>query len=221
MKKIMMIVALAVATLTASAQREVGTLSLQPKVGLTLTSITNNTWSINDETMDKSLKPGFLVGVELEYQFAPKASIAAAAVYSQQGVKWGDYSTILTSSMGSYSYSIKDRMYDMGYINIPIVVNYYIANNFAIKAGIQPGFLTSSKFKVTENTNGTEVKTDQDNKSELKSFDFSIPVGLSYEFSNVVLDARYNFGLTKVNKEGDKSCKNSVFQLTVGYKFDL
>ena len=52
-----------------------------------------------------------------------------------------------------------------------------------------------------------------------ESFDFSIPVGLSYEFNNVVLDARYNFGVTSVADGGD--AKNSVFQFTLGYKFAL
>ena len=49
--------------------------------------------------------------------------------------------------------------------------------------------------------------------------DLTIPVGLSYEFCNVVVDARYNWGLTKVIKE--QKVRNSVFQFTVGYKFEL
>lgn len=52
----------------------------------------------------------------------------------------------------------------------------------------------------------------------IKGFELSIPVGLSYEISDFVIDARYNFGVTKV-AEGDS--KNSVFQFTVGYKFAL
>ena len=53
----------------------------------------------------------------------------------------------------------------------------------------------------------------------VKGFELSIPVGLSYEISDFVIDARYNFGVTKV-LDGD-DCKNSVFQFTVGYKFAL
>ena len=51
------------------------------------------------------------------------------------------------------------------------------------------------------------------------SFDFAIPVGLSFENSNVVLDARYNIGVMKM-VDGDDT-KNSVFQFTFGYKFSL
>ncbi len=31
-----------------------------------------------------------------------------------------------------------------------------------------------------------------------KSLDLSVPVGISYEYMNVCLDARYNIGVTKV-----------------------
>jgi hypothetical protein len=59
----------------------------------------------------------------------------------------------------------------------------------------------------------------------MNSFDLSIPVGMSYEFNNnLVLDARYHIGLSDVNKDadpGEKSVKNSVFLLTLGYKLKL
>ena len=49
---------------------------------------------------------------------------------------------------------------------------------------------------------------------------------MSYELSNVpvVIDMRYNLGLTKINKEsepGYKDIKNNVIQVTAGYKFTL
>jgi len=53
----------------------------------------------------------------------------------------------------------------------------------------------------------------------LYSQKFSIPVGLSYEYKNFVLDGRYNFGVTNLAK--DVTSKNSVFQFTLGYKFDI
>ena len=53
----------------------------------------------------------------------------------------------------------------------------------------------------------------------MKKFDLSIPLGLSYEFSDFVIDARYNLGLTKIAEDMDG--KNSVIMLTVGYKISL
>ncbi|MBQ8456986.1 MAG: hypothetical protein IJ540_05230 [Prevotella sp.] len=53
----------------------------------------------------------------------------------------------------------------------------------------------------------------------IKSFQFAIPVGASYEYKNFVLDARYNIYLTKIYKDGDG--RHSVFAITLGYKFAL
>ena len=52
----------------------------------------------------------------------------------------------------------------------------------------------------------------------LKKFDFSIPLGLSYEISDFVIDARYNLGLTNINDNDLGKAKNGVIMLTVGYK---
>ena len=51
--------------------------------------------------------------------------------------------------------------------------------------------------------------------------DLSIPIGLSYEISDFVIDARYNFGLTHIYKDDPGSSKNGVIMLTVGYKIPL
>ena len=103
------------------------------------------------------------------------------------------------------------------YINIPILANYYVAPGLAIKAGVQPGFLMSCKMDDGEG--------DVDAKDFAEKFDLSIPVGVSYEISDFVIDARYNFGLTNVWKDDYKKllgdAKNSVISLTVGYKFGL
>ena len=185
MKKIFMMAVMAVAALTANAQQEAGTFSLQPKVGLNVTKITG------DGTKTKA---GFTAGVEGMYQAAEKFGVSAALMYSLQGTK----------------YEGEDKAYNMHYLNIPILANYYVVKGLAVKAGIQPGFLVGAKH------DGNSFS------DSCKKFDFAIPVGLSYEISNIVFDARYNIGLTKTEK-GDnvEKSKNSVFQFTVGYKFGL
>ena len=93
------------------------------------------------------------------------------------------------------------------------LANVYVAPGFAVKLGLQPGFNVNSKAKAKNN--GVSVEADMD----AKTVDLSIPIGLSYEFSNFVIDGRYNWGVTKVAKDSDS--KNSVFQVTIGYKFQL
>ena len=196
-----MMAVMAVAALSANAQQEQGTFSLQPKAGLNVSSLSGDGWKA---------KAGFTAGVEGMYQATEKFGVSAAVMYSMQGAKVKD-DVVKATGFGPYvgNQSVK---YNYGYINIPILANYYVVKGLAIKAGIQPGFMVSSKFKVGD--------TSTNYKDACKKFDFTIPVGVSYEIANVVFDARYNFGLTKTIKDVDK-CKNGVFQFTVGYKFGL
>ena len=206
-----MIAVMAVAALTANAQNEVGQLTLQPKVGLNLANITS--LKAGDES--SNIKGDFAVGLEAEYGLAENISIAAGLLYSRQGCDFGE---VKVEFMGQTAGWDKNQV-NLGYLNIPIVANYYLAKGFAIKAGIQPGFLLSAKQKV--DGIGNTPSENIDIKDGYKSFDLSIPLGLSYEYEKAVFDLRYNLGVTKLNKEGDESCKNSVIQFTVGYKFDL
>lgn len=96
---------------------------------------------------------------------------------------------------------------NLSYIQAPVLLHYYAWKGLVIKAGIQYGFLLSAK------AGSTNVYEDC-NKTGL-----SIPVGASYEYDKFVVDARYNIGITKIAGEG--SARNMVFQLTVGYRFDL
>ena len=183
MKKFMMMVAMAFATLTASAQAEAGTLTLKPLVGINVANITDD---------DGDAKVGLAAGAELGYQLNESFAVTAGAIYSMQGAK---------------NDGVK---MNLDYINIPILANYYITKGLAVKAGIQPAFKVKSEAKADV------VSVDMDG---FKSFDLSIPVGLSYEISDFVIDARYNWGMTKVLDGFDS--KNTVFQFTVGYKFAL
>lgn len=81
----------------------------------------------------------------------------------------------------------------------------------ALKTGVQPGFLLAAKAKEGD------VKVDV--KEMYKTFDLSIPVGLSYDFKfGLILDARYNIGVTNLAK--DAGCtRNSVFAVTAGWRF--
>jgi len=80
---------------------------------------------------------------------------------------------------------------------------------------LQPGFKLSAK--ASSNDKDIELLDD-----DVKGFDLSIPVGLSYEYKNLVLDGRWNVGATKISEEIDGiKPQNTVFQITLGYKFGL
>ena len=188
MKKLFMIAAMMVATLSANAQNEVGQWSIKPMAGVNLATMT--------KVDDSKMRVGLAAGAEFAVGAAQNFEISFGALYSMQGVK--------------QKWLGEDVTFKLDYINIPVLANYYVAPGFAIKAGVQPGFNVYKKAKVA----GESADIDG-----VKGFALSVPVGLSYEFSNVVIDARYNWGLTKAIKDGDS--KHSYFTITLGYKLPL
>lgn len=191
MKKLFLMAVMALATVSSFAQHAVGTFTIQPKVGLNLANVTDG---------DGDIRVGAVAGAEFEYQISDIFSLSAGALYSMQGCK---------GEVEGYDATVK-----LDYLNIPILANVYVAKGLAVKLGIQPGFNVTSKASVEKS--GTKVTTDLDG---IESVDFSIPIGLSYEINNFVIDGRYNLGVSKIMDGSDS--KNSVFQLTLGYKFAL
>lgn len=194
MKKFFSFAVAILASVSMFAQTEVGAISILPKVGVNLATVTG-------DLKNKKMKVDFTIGAEAAYQLTDALAVSGGLLYSGQGVK--------------QKHDDETETCNLSYLNIPLLANYYVIKGLAVKAGIQPGFLLSAKEK--------DDNSSEDIKSRCNSFDFAIPVGLSYEISNVVIDARYNIGLTKIykNEDGHKArdYKNSVFQITVGYKF--
>ena len=106
-----------------------------------------------------------------------------------------------------------EKLWGVQSLFVRIFIVKMLAPGFAVKLGLQPGFNVNSKAKAKGNGGSVEADIDA------KTVDLSIPIGLSYEFSNFVIDGRYNWGVTKVAKDSDS--KNSVFQITLGYKLPL
>ena len=224
MKKLFIVAIAMMAAVTANAQFEPGTLSIQPRIGGTGSMFTNApklTFSGMRSDVDATAIGGAIIGADFEYQMSDAASFSIGANWAMAGSGWKDF---------NYNgVDIKDLKVETSYINIPVLLNYYLFRGFAVKAGIQPGFLTSAKYKATaeakEGGVTAKVEYDEDCKNMFKKFDLSIPVGVSYEFPvPIVLDLRFNFGLFKVNKEtyeGYKDSRNMSAAFTVGYKFAL
>lgn len=191
MKKIMLVAALMLSSVATFAQHAVGSFNLQPKVGVSIANVT--------EFKGTDPRVGIVAGLEGEYQATDIVSVSAGVLYSMQGAKgnWGN---------------LIDATNRLDYINVPIMANVYVVKGLAVKLGVQPGFNVSNK--ISANNRATV-----DNLVKAQSVDVAIPVGVSYEYNNFQLDARYNWGVSKAYKF-DKA-KNSVFQITLGYKFDL
>ena len=202
MKKLLVMAAMVLSSVGAFAQYEKGDFTIQPKVGLSAASTTGN---------GAQYKAGFVGGVEGEYHASSLFGLSVGVLYSMEGAKVKD----------------SDEKYNLNYINVPILANFYVAEGLAIKAGIQPAYNVSKKYKDGHGNSydlgNIEKAADKLNIDfvKVKSFAMSIPVGISYEYANFCLDARYNIGVTNIFDGENADAKSSVFQLTLGYKFKL
>lgn len=198
MKKLFLMALMAFIATTASfAQWSVGSITVQPKIGINGANIT--------DADNSDSRIGLVLGGEFEYRVSPIFSLSAGALYSMQGCK----GTAEDEDGNTGDVSLK-----LDYINVPILANVYVVKGLAIKLGIQPGF--NVRHKATATVSGVNVTT---NLPGVKSVDFSIPIGVSYELNRFVIDGRYNLGVTKLIDGADS--KHSVFQFTFGYKFAL
>ena len=206
MKKLLTLMALIAITLSAQAQHEEGDVTIQPKIGMTISNITDG---------DKS-KVNLAYGVEFERFFADQFSASLGVVFTDQGCKYDIYSA---DGAGNVSDEMKLDIY---YGTLPIMANYYVLPGLALKAGIQPAFRVKAKIEYKGEKVDFDNYIDTMFKGEgnkLNTFDLSIPVGFSYEFKGITFDARYNIGVTKLISNTDDGIYNKVFIMTLGYKF--
>ena len=205
MRKLIFLSAMLLTTLVAMAQHEEGELLLQPRVGMSIATLSDADKAITD----------LHLGLEAEFMVAGQFSLSAGILASNQGAKY-DY----VDNEGPQKYTV-----DLDYVQVPLLASYYVLPGLAVKAGVQPGFRMRAKLKDDDHTydldQGLKLLNHVENADyKINKFDLSIPVGLSYEYRNIVLDARYNFGLLKVANEGD-AFYNRVFMLTLGYKIGI
>ena len=242
MKRItILFAAMSLSAMTAIAQNKVGEFSLKPMAGINVSDISA------DEEVNYKVKVGFTAGVEAEYGVTPWLGVSLGAIYSQQGAKYeaslGQLGVNEEGRKVAVIIGLKGKL-KADYINMPLLANFYVWKGLSVKTGLQVGFLVNDKMSGNGAVAGfTEIPADQliqedlsissATSTSLSTFSFEesdicksvvlgIPVGLSYEYKGITLDARYYFGLTRMDDaEDDAPARNRCISITVGYKFRL
>jgi len=139
-------------------------------------------------------RTGYHAGAFLKIKLT-KLAIQPEVLFSQQGT------TVKTSAA-----SVEQTL---SYVNIPVMVKFYLVSGLYLEAGPQFGFLTSA------------IAAGIDTKSFYNSADTSIGLGAGFDIKKLNINARYNIGLSEINKTvsaSSPSAKNQVFQLSLGYQ---
>ena len=204
MKKLFLLVAIMAMTVVAKDQHEEGDFTIQPRVGVTFATMTGED--------DAKMKTNLTYGLEFERFFTDEFSVAAGILFSNLGFK----TSVFTVN------NVENKVTLNNYYGlIPITLNYYVVEGLAIKAGVKPSFRVKTQIKEGDTKLDLDNALDMyfGNEASINRFDLAIPVGLSYEFRRITVDARYNFGLVKVFKGTKNNYFNRYISLTLGYKF--
>lgn len=177
MKKVFLLLAAVLLSMSAMAQVKFGV-----KAGFDMSHF----WGKDPK---RTLTPNYQFGALMEYKFNDKLAISPEVVFAAQGSR----------SNGD--------TYAVNYINVPVLLKYYVAPSFAIDLGPQVG------FNVYSSLNGNSIKY------KTKSIDFGIGLGGTYNLTeHAFLQARYTLGVTNVY-DGGADIKNGNAQVSFGWKF--
>lgn len=116
-------------------------------------------------------------------------------------------------SMQGGEFRNADTNLNLGYINIPVLLQYMFNNGFRLQAGPQIGVLASA--------NTVAGNTTVDVKDNYKNIDLGLGLGASYVHppTGFGVDARYNLGMTNISENTSLDYRNRGFQLGVFYLF--
>jgi hypothetical protein len=216
--------------------------SVKPMVGGVLSTY------VGEDTKGLKQRMGFTAGAEVGYSLSPKFGLSLGLSYTQQGCVLDKDRRPYVKGVSDITDANEDFYLRTKYVSVPLLAEFHIAKGLALKAGLQANFLhhATETYTVLINRNqnaaqGESFKEGEwyseeryDNwKPKMKSVDITIPIGLSYEYAGVVVDARYHIGLSHPLSglddfhghfyEGKTPLKarTSMLTLTVGYKFEL
>ncbi len=202
MRKLFALLLLWLPVLQLSAWKEPGTTTIYPRLGFNLSKFSGdkiytgiNTFDGVAGTIPARFKVGFTMGAEAQHQFSNALAGSIGLLYSQQGTAFKK------TSDTEFDFKMKENN-----LIVPVMLVATTKYNIDLKLGLQPEFRVSKAFDKV-----------------LNKVSLSIPVGISYEYRNVVLDLRYNIGVSHVYKEQSSydASRGQTVMLTLGYGIDL
>lgn len=198
------------ATGAALAQK---TFTFGPKIGVDYTHY----WGKN--TMHGG-QLNYQAGLFMEYRFNNKFSIAPEVVFAAQGGK--NDGAVLNSPTDYFDAVYTDNM---NYINVPVMLKYYVCPSLSIDFGPQLGINVYHKCIIKGKDGHKDYKETYDYGKNAKSVDFGLGLGLTYNISkDVFVQGRYTMGLTDAFKKVEGypvsfESKNGNAQIAIGYRF--
>lgn len=161
------------------------------------------------EGAETKFQTGFIVGGFVNMPLGGGVSLMPEVAYSQKPFKLR-----FSDVEGSFSQKIA-----LDFISVPVLFKFGPqGSGFYFVAG--PGFNFRTKAEATDTQfNGqAEPDGDEDLKDQTESFDFSLLGGAGFIAGNFGFEARYDHGLTNLNKDENEDFEVKTRAFTVMVK---
>ena len=188
--------ALAVALLVSAASAHAQT-SFGVKAGLNLANLSI---SEADDTFEPENRTGFVAGVFVTLRGGGIFAFQPEVLISSQGAKFSD--------------TVNSGTAKIDYLQVPLLARIG-PSNVALVVGPSIGYRIRAKLSG----DGIDVDN-EDFSDQIERMDVGLVAGVTADIGKLVLDGRYTWGLTNIEKEAtaDKT-KNRVISLTLGLRF--
>ena len=203
MKKIFLMMAFVAMTLGAAAQEN--SFNVKGGVGLSYLDVGEVTYKLN-----------WKVGAGYEFRLNDLIGIEPSLLINSKGCKT-DY------DMGQFSSQVKvdNKTINLLYVEVPVMCNFHINDNWELGAGIYGAYLADDDLKdlnsVSVSVAGSSVSVNLDDDSKPNKVDFGAYAVAKYNFDNgLFVGLDYSYGFNEVAKY---SGKNNTFGALVGFRF--
>lgn len=200
------------------------TASLSVKGGLNMSNF------YGDNLSDKSMNPGFHIGVSADLEFVHNVSLQTGLFFSTKGAKYNyDYPV---KAVGQLEYTV-----NANYLQLPIHIAYKMditpGTKLVFHAGPYLAYGIGGKRKIESKYSpdlepfvGKQEINTFDKNFGFKPFDTGVGIGVGMEFGILIVDLGWDMGLNNIAREvkvGDtvykQSVRNQSAYLSIGYKF--
>ena len=164
-----------------------------------------------DDADDADSRSGFDVGGLIQIPMGDMITIQPEVHYSQRGASFEEGDT--------------EVEYKLDYIHVPLLfkAGVPLAEGFDFDFLFGPSFAFNMGCEL-EAEDGETADCDEAG-IELKSTDFGIIGGGSFAWAagpgDVLVDVRYDWGMTNIVDQDDTDVKNTALQFLIGYAFPL
>jgi opacity protein-like surface antigen len=178
-----------------SAQAWSDSFQLGARAGLNFATVAGDGYDSPDA------RTGFYAGLVAEAPITERLSLQPEVFYSGQGFDITDEP------------DRQDAEFQLGYIQVPVLLKAYLIDGLNLHAGPQFGFKVNEEVDARPLEDGGDFDTDS-----IQSFDFQLTGGVEYKLlGSFIVQGRYTYGFSELVENVDGH--TSVLSLGVGFMF--